>query len=112
MAGIFAWVETDSIVLSSDIKKSSRLIVKSADARCWKKIEKKLHQTGLAPVKQKASISDNKKEYWTKGINSFLSAQGLFSISYIHRCRIYSYELMADVIDDLYVMHRASAAVV
>jgi len=40
LTGVFAWVETGSIAVSSDIKKSSRLIVKSADARCWKKIEK------------------------------------------------------------------------
>jgi hypothetical protein len=80
LTGAFAWVETADVAGSGDVKKSSRLKNKSADAQCCKeKLNRKnLYQTGLAPVEQKASISDNKKEYWIKGINSFLPTQGLF----------------------------------
>jgi hypothetical protein len=64
-AGALAWVEPVYAAVSSDIKKGSRLIVKSVDGRSWmieeRKLKKKnLYQTGLAPVEQKASISDNK----------------------------------------------------
>jgi hypothetical protein len=62
LTGAFTCVETVYITGSSDVKKSSRLKDKSADARSWMQ-RKKLYQTGLAPVMQKASVSDNNKEY-------------------------------------------------
>ena len=63
LTGAFAWVETDYAAGSCDVKKGSRLQDVSADARCWIKTDEKLYQTGLAPVRQKASVSDNNKEY-------------------------------------------------
>jgi hypothetical protein len=41
LTGILAWVEPVYAAGSSDIKKSSRLIIKSADARCWIRRKKK-----------------------------------------------------------------------
>jgi len=64
LTGIFAWVEPVYAAGSSDNKKGSRLIVKSADARCWIRRKKKIYQTGLAPVKQKTSISKFKNIKW------------------------------------------------
>jgi len=58
LTGIFAWVEPVYPAGPSDIKKGSRLIVKSADARCWiRRKKEKIYQTGLALVNKKASIS-------------------------------------------------------
>jgi len=57
LTGILAWVEPVYPAGSSDIKKGSRLIFKSADARYWIRRKKKIYQTGLAPVNKKASIS-------------------------------------------------------
>jgi hypothetical protein len=64
LTGILAWVEPVYAAGSSDIKKCSRLIIKSADARYWIKRKKKIYQTGLAPVKQKTSISKFKNIKW------------------------------------------------
>jgi len=58
--GAFTWVEPVNAGISSDIKKGSRLIIESADDDLEKIKLKNLYQTGLAPVKQTASISDNK----------------------------------------------------
>jgi hypothetical protein len=57
LTGSIAWIEPAYAAGLSGIKKSSRLIVKSADARYWIRRKKKIYQTGLAPVKQKTSIS-------------------------------------------------------
>jgi len=62
--GIFACFETRYIVRAGDIQKSSRLRAKTADALCWIKKEENNNRFDLAPVRQKASISNITKSDW------------------------------------------------
>jgi hypothetical protein len=41
LTGALAWVEPVYAALWSDIKNGSRLIIKSADGRCWTRRKKK-----------------------------------------------------------------------
>jgi hypothetical protein len=49
LTGALAWVEPAYAAALSDIKKSSRLNVKSADGRCWIKEKKKIERKKLIP---------------------------------------------------------------